>query len=242
MLSGWKPVMSGVPQGTIVGPLLFLLYINELPKLLNSSVLLLAHDVKIWKTIRSDADRCALQADLDELVGWCKRCLETNSNKSGIIHIGHSNYFQYSVDGTPLLPVFELKDLGVIISHDFKTSANCNGAAVKGFRVLWSIRRAFKSFDQDVFRILYSTYVRPHLEYCIQAASLCLKKDADALERAQRLGTKLVSDLSNLSYEEGLDQLNVFPLYYRRKRGDLILAFRVLNHDFGTDVPSFLPC
>ena len=236
-LSEWKPVKSGVPQGTILGPLLFLLYINELPLLLKSSTLLFADDVKIWRTIRNETDRCYLQADLDELVRWAHDWgLEVNSRKSVFMHIGHDISYHYTINGTSLPRVQEHKDLGVIISHDLKTTTHCNAVASKGYRALWSLRRAFKCFDEDMFRILYPTYVRPHLEYCIQAASPCLIKDTKSLERVQRVGTKLVKGLSKLPYDERLKRLNLFPLSYRRTRGDLILAFRIFNYDLGVNM------
>ncbi|CAH8623495.1 unnamed protein product [Schistosoma bovis] len=236
-LSDWKPVKSGVPQGTILGPLLFLLYVNELPLLLRSSTLLFADDVKIWRTIKSAADHLDLQADLDDLVGWAREWgLEINARKSVLMHVGHGNSYRYTIEGKPLPCVQEHKDLGVILSHDLKTTAHCKAAAVKGFRALWSLRRAFKSFDEETFRILYPIYVRPHLEYCIQAASPCLVKDTNSIERVQRVGTKLVKGLSRLPYDERLKRLNLFPLSYRRTRGDLILAFRIFNYDLGVNM------
>ncbi|KAH9595221.1 hypothetical protein MS3_00009929 [Schistosoma haematobium] len=236
-LSDWKPVKSGVPQGTILGPLLFLLYVNELPLLLRSSTLLFADDVKIWRTIKSAADHVDLQADLDDLVRWAREWgLEINARKSVLMHVGHGNSYRYTIEGKPLPCVQEHKDLGVILSHDLKTTAHCKAAAVKGFRALWSLRRAFKSFDEETFRILYPIYVRPHLEYCIQAASPCLVKDTNSLERVQRVGTKLVKGLSRLPYDERLKRLNLFPLSYRRTRGDLILAFRIFNYDLGVNM------
>ncbi|CAH8438915.1 unnamed protein product [Schistosoma intercalatum] len=114
------------------------------------------------------------------------------------MHIGHGNSYHYNIDGTSLPRVQEHKNLGVTTGHDLKTITHCNAAAAKGYRELWSLRLAFKCFDKEMFRILYPTYVRPHLEYCIQATSPCLIKDTNSLDRVQPVRTELVKDLSKL--------------------------------------------
>ncbi|CAH8868563.1 unnamed protein product [Trichobilharzia szidati] len=241
--STWESVKSGVPQGTILSPLLFLIYVNEIPSVVNSSCLLFADDIKIWRALHDDSDQLALQEDLNLLSDWCKHwALEINLNKSVVMHASHSHVHNYSMNGIALPVVTEYKDLGVVVQHDLKTATNCRAAATKGFRILWVISKAFANFDADIFRILYSTYIRPHLEYGIQAASLCFKYEIDLLERVQRVGTKLIKGFSTLSYEERLSRLGLFPLSYRRLKGDLILAYRILRNDFGSNLSNlFLP-
>ncbi|CAH8873911.1 unnamed protein product [Trichobilharzia szidati] len=149
------------------------------------------------------------------------------------MHLGQKSYTSYSMGDTELPDVREQKDLGIIVSHDLKTTANCNRAAAKAFRMLWALRRSFKRLDEGIFQVLHATYVRPHLEYYIQAASPCFKKEAHTLERVQRIGTKLVSGISHLPYDKRMEHLNLFPLSYRRRRGDLILAYRIFKGDLG---------
>ena len=76
-------------------------------------------------------------------------------------------------------------------------------------------------------------------EYCIQAASPCLKKDSELLERVQRTATRLIPGIAKLPYGTRLTKLNLFPLSYRRIRGDLIIVFKLLNDKFAPDMPSF---
>ncbi|CAH8429504.1 unnamed protein product [Schistosoma mattheei] len=123
--------------------------------------------------------------------------------------------------------------LCVIIRHDLKTTTHYIAVAVKSFCALRSLHQAFKPFGEEMFRILYPIYLRPHLEYCTQAVNPCLVKDTNSLERVQCVGTKLVKGLSQLFYDERLKHLDLFTLLYRRTRGDLLLAFRVLNYDLG---------
>ncbi|CAH8669480.1 unnamed protein product [Schistosoma bovis] len=241
-LSSWVPVKSGVPQGTILGPLLFLLYVNELPTVAKSSVLLFADDIKIWRPIHSMSDRIVLQDDLSSLVAWLDRwSLEVNPNKSVVMQLNNSDEsYDYTLRGFVLPKARNHKDLGVILSNDLKTTSHCKAAAAKGYRVLWSIRRSFQYLDDEMFELLYPIYVRPHLEYGIQAASPCFKYEADMLERVQRRATKMVQGLAGLSYEDRLRHLNLFPLSYRRVRGDLILAYRILNDDLGINMSYLL--
>ncbi|VDP68275.1 unnamed protein product [Schistosoma curassoni] len=148
--------------------------------------------------------------------------------------------YDYTLRGFVLSKARNYKDLGVILSNDLKTTSHSKAAAAKGYRLLWSIRRSFQYLDDEMFVLLYPIYVRPHLEYGIQAASLCFKYEADMLERVQQRATKMVQGLSGLSYENRLRHLNLFPLSYPRIRGDLILAYRILNDDLGINMSYLL--
>ena len=239
-LSSWETVLSGVPQGTVLGPVLFLLYVNDLPRLLSSSVLLYADDVKIWRAIQSKGDSLELQNDLERLSEWSQTWqLPINTSKCIVMHIGHQGTDTYTMNNTELPIVQAHNDLGVIVSQDLKTTAHCRAIAAKGFRTLWSIRRAFRHLDAKTFLTLYTVFVRPKLEYCIQAASPCLKKDSELLERVQRTATRLIPGIAKLPYGTRLTKLNLFPLSYRRIRGDLITVFKLLNDKFAPDMPSF---
>ncbi|CAH8516651.1 unnamed protein product [Schistosoma margrebowiei] len=101
------------------------------------------------------------------------------------------------------------------------------------------LKRTFTKFDTTMFT---TSLVRTKLENCVQAASPCLKGDSDILEKVQRTATRGILELRGLSYKERLEKLNLFTLSYRRLRGDLILIYRILRHDFGPKLFSlFLP-
>ncbi|CAH8435884.1 unnamed protein product [Schistosoma haematobium] len=239
-LSSWETVLSEVPQGTVLGPVLFLLYENDLPCLLSSSVLPYADDVKIWKTIRCKSDSLELQNDLKKLSEWSQTWqLPINTSKCVVTHIGHQGTDTYTMNNTELPVVQTYSDLGVIVSQDLTTTAHCRAIAAKGFKTLWSIRRAFSHVDAKTFLTLYTVFVRPKLEYCIQATSPCLKKDSELLEKVQRTATKLIPGIAKLPYESRLAKLNLFPLSYRRTRGDLITVYKLLSDKFAPDMPSF---
>ena len=92
-----------------------------------------------------------------------------------------------------------------------------------------------------MFLSLYKTLIRPHLEYCPQVWSPSYKKDIEELEKVQRRATKLVPELHDVPYEERLKILKLYPLQERRQRGDMILAFKMLNGMLDIDTEKLLP-
>eukprot|EP00794_Sanderia_malayensis_P008776 gene8776-9714_t len=131
------------------------------------------------------------------------------------------------------------KDVGVWISDDLKPSTQCSKAAAKASSSLGFIKRAFKHIDKDSFVILYNSYVRPHMEYCVQAWSPYYVKDIDCLEKIQRRATKLVKHIRKWTYEQRLSYLGLYSLKCRRERGDLIETFKILNDFEGINSGQF---
>jgi hypothetical protein len=146
------------------------------------------------------------------------------------MHFGH-NYirYQYHIGEIPLGITAEEKDLGVLVTEDLKPTKQCVKAATKATNSLRLVKRAFTHIDAQSFGMLYKAYVRPQLEYCVQAWSPYYVKDIDCLEKVQRRATKMVPELKELSYEERLKQLNLYSLERRRLRGDLIETFKILK-------------
>ena len=112
----------------------------------------------------------------------------------------------YLMNNTVLLSTEREKDVGVIVSSDMKVSEQCGITARKGNQILDLIRRNIAYRDKRLIIPLYISLVRPHLEYCIQAWRPHMRKYIDKLERVQRRATRLISEISQLSYEERLQQ------------------------------------
>ena len=149
--------------------------------------------------------------------------MEFNKDKCKTIHYGHGNQcIRYNIDETILNSTVKEKDLGVIMSSDLKPSAQCVAAANKGMSALRQATRTFKHINIDSFKILYKTYIRPNLEFCISAWCPYMSKDIDVMEKVQRRATRMVPELKHLKYEDRLKKLEIYHLSARRLRGDLI--------------------
>jgi hypothetical protein len=232
--SQWFTVLSGVPQGSILGPLLFLLFVNELPDWIVNNMKMFADDTKLWTQIRTQDDSLTLQHDLDTLSAWSdKWLLKFNPEKCKLMHIGHKIDTKYFMEEggrrVEIQAVTEEKDLGVYFTNNLRPNKQCLKSAAKARSVLAMVRRHFKRIDPQSFRLLYKTYIRPHLEFCIQSWSPYLKKDIEILEKIQRMATRLVPQLRKYSYEGRLRRLQLTTLYQRRTRGDLIETYKLLT-------------
>jgi len=211
-----------------------LLYVNDIPSRMKCNIKMFADDTKIWKVIFKESDSCELQENLLHLQEWNKKwLLKFNPDKCNVMHVGHSMATQYVMeqDGQSwnLSEVTEEKDLGVIVSSDLKVSRQCSEAVRKASYVLRLIKGHFSKLDKTTFLILYKCYVRPHLEYCIQAWSPFLRKDILCIEQVQRRATKLVEGFKKFDYGTRLKKLGLTTLEKRRIRGDLIETFKILT-------------
>jgi hypothetical protein len=239
--SGWSEVSSGVPQGSVLGPVLFLIYINDLDLDLVSKLGKFADDSKLCKNISTDRDAETLQHDLDNLHKWSQNWLmQFNVDKCSVIHLGHGNKkFTYKLGDHVLKSSEQERDLGVIVNSSGKVSEQCNVAVKNANSMLGIIRRHIKCKNKDILVRLYKSLVRPRLEFCVQAWCPYLRKDIDLMERVQHRATKMISGLKNLSYESRLEKTGLITLEKRRERGDLIEVFRLLKGFDNVDYQHF---
>jgi len=171
-LSSWVEVLSGVPQGSVLGPVLFVCYINDMPDTIASFVFMYADDAKVGRNINCDADRTELQMDLDKLGEWsAKWQLRFNEDKCKVMHLGkvngNLNYNMQTRRGSTYLLQESCveKDLGIWIDRALKFSEHVAHAASKANQILGLIRRSFTCIDMPLMKQLYTSLVRPHLEY-----------------------------------------------------------------------------
>ena len=233
--SEWKTVSSGVPQGSVLGPLLFVLFINDLPDDMNHNMKLYADDSKIIGVIKTAEDVENLQNDINAAHAWSQRWLmRFNISKCKVMHVGRdkvrstAEYFMMNEQGNQQeLEVTRVeRDLGVMISDDLKLGHQVGEAAARANRVLGMFKKTFKSRGLSLWKSLYTTYIRPHLEFSIQAWSPYQAGDILTLERIQRRATKTITAIAKLPYTERLKRLKLTSLEERRERGDLIQLFK----------------
>ena len=240
-------VLSGIPQGSVLGPALFLVFINDLPDSIANFVKIFVDDTKVYSTIStiSDSDFNKLQSDLTKSSDWSDIWeFWFNAKKCKSLHIGRNNprhqYYMYeSGIQVPVEQVESEKDLGVTFESTLRFDHHILNCVNKANRMLGLIKRTFTYMDKEMFLPLFKTLIRPHLEYATVVWSPFLKKDIFLIENVQRRATKIVKTISNLSYEERLKHLGLPTLKYRWDRNDVIQVYKIMNGIDKLDVNTF---
>lgn len=239
--SSWSDVSSGIPQGSVLGPLLFVIYINDLPEVVeHSEAYLFADDTKIFKDISTEQDCVDLQSDFHALQQWSNKwLLKFHPDKCEVLHISTSrstgdiqNYPYSMPDGDEthfLKHKPAIKDLGVTVDGELSFEQHIQEKVNKANSMMGLIRRTFTYLDEESFLSLYKALVRPHLEFASMVWSPHKIKDITALENVQRRATRLVPGLNKMSYEARLRKLHLPTLIYRRLRGDMISVYKNFN-------------
>ena len=228
--SSLKNILSGIPQGSILGPLLFILFINDLPDCLKSTVKIFADDLKL---IADLSDKNMVDNDLKLLEDWERKwLLEFNVNKCKVLHFNFNGneHLDYALKGSELRKTDQEKDLGVLTSGNLLWNDQIESCISKANQMLCWIARNLISREKTLMLRIYKTLIRPHLEYCVQLWnpapehgnwSLILR-----IESVQRRFTRMIEEVGLLPYSERLQILELTTLAERRSRGDLIEVYK----------------
>ena len=236
-LSNVFEVTSGVPQGSVLGPLLFLIFINDIPNGIKSFLLLFADDLKLVVNANLKDDT---QRDLDILSEWQKRWLlsfNTTDKKCKVLSISKTGtretISKYYLNDSLLPNVACEKDLGVNIENNLTWNSHIKSNISKAKQCIGWVKRNVISRDPAVMVNIYKSLIRPHLEYCVQLWSPKPEHGnwatIMALESVQREFTRLIDGVGLLTYEARLCKLKLTTLIERRARGDLIEVFKIFK-------------
>ena len=231
--SAKERVLSGIPQGSILGPVLFTIFINDLPDLVQSNCKIFADDTKLYNI---STNHTTLQRDLNSLQEWSDTWnLQFNVTKCHVMYYGKTNpkqkYFMKSEEQEIEIDVCEEeKDLGVTFEPQLSFDTHINKIINKANQMIGLIKRTFIHLNKDILLKLYKSLVRPHLEYGNIIWFPLLKRQSIAVERVQRRATKLLRECKDFSYEQRLRYLNLHSLKGRRIRGDLIETYKIFNN------------
>ena len=238
------PVTSGVPQGSVLGPLLFLLYINDLPQNIQSQVRLFADDTAVYLTVGSSDDKDILQADLDTLQIWERAWdMEFNPSKCQVLNISKSKPLntQYTLHGQVLESTNTAKYLGVTLSKDLSWNEHINSITAKANRTLGFVKRNVKTKNEKVKELAYKTLVRPQVEYASPVWSPHTKENINKIEMIQRRAARWVK-YNFSSYDSVTDmlcELGWRSLANRRIDARMILLYKIIHGHVAIELPTY---
>ena len=196
--SKWADIASGIPQGSVLGPVLFLIYINDLPDVVKKFVTIFVDDTKKQAGIQSDLDVIEVQDDLYSMSDWSEIWeIGFNAKKCKSMHLGKNNpktvyYMKEGNQRVPLQQVTEEKDLEVSFCETLKFSKHILNCVNKANKILEIVKCSFTFMHKDMFIQLYKALIRPHLEYASVVWNPYM------IENVQRRATRLVSEICHM--------------------------------------------
>lgn len=244
-----KPVLSGVPQGSVLGPLLFLIFINDLPSFCaapNVDPFLFADDAKLSSTFSAKKEPLEnhLPLSLEKACQWSSQWkIKINPTKSRILHGGKNNpKRKYSINDNEIPEVETIRDLGVEVDTKLQFKVHISKIIKNAYFRAHQILRVLKTNDLATWRLAYISYVRPLLEYASETWNPSLIGEKTRIEKVQKFCTRRILKKCHLpycQYPKRLKILDLQSLESRRLISDLIMVYKIIHHKVPLDPKSF---
>lgn len=240
------PVSSGVPQGTVLGPVLFLLFINDLPSTINSPCKLFADDLLVYNQIRDERDVARLQDDMDSLAAWETTWgMQFHPDKCETITITRKRAplkSSYTLRGHQLKHTDQAKYLGVSLTSKLDWTPHINSKVAKANKTLGFVKRNLKNAPEHVRETAYKALVRPQVEYCATVWDPWTADLINKTEMVQRRAARFVLKRYHQTSSVGamLTQLGWTTLQERRARMRILLLYKATHHLVAVNSDLFL--
>ena len=244
-------VKSGVPQGTVLGPILFLVYINDIDKCIKHSFIsCFADDTRVSKGISDSADVKHLQEDLNQVIKWTsKNNMKLHEKKFQYVNhnCGDSKLLEQlpftselheyiTPNGTILSPIDSVRDLGIKVTQSLTWSPHIRNIVDGANKMAAWILSVFSTRDREIMMILYKSLVRPRVEYSCPLWDPKKIGDIILIEQVQRHFTSLIEDLQELTYYERLNRLKLMSLQRRRERYSILHLHKIIYQSVTSDL------
>jgi hypothetical protein len=237
-------VISGVPQGTVLGPLLFLLYVNDIGENTSCTTRLFADDALVYRKIQSKDDTNSLQTDLNTMVDWSHRWqMSFNPKKCSLLRVTKKQKIiqhTYSMMGTELNQSDHHPYLGVELSSGLEWKHHIELITGKAKKTLHFLQRNLYNCPPEVRKQAYISLVRPTLEYAASCWDPYLQKDIKALEAVQRKAARFISNnfRRRTSVTALMTNLELPPLQHRREASRLSMLYKIHHNEVKIQIPD----
>ena len=249
-LSSHRTVLSGVSQGSVLGPLLFLIYINHIGRNLKGSYKIFADDLKLYSCVGQGSMAAGspaetdMQDDINALhdtsISWG---LRINREKCAVLRFSRNfrdrPQAEYELNGAALPICESQRDLGVIVDTSLKFHEHITSVAHKAAGLCQSFLKATVCRSPDFMLFFFTTHVRPIIEYASCIWNTGYVEDVRKLERVQRRWTKQVEGMGELPYSERLKQLNLYSVQGRLLRADLLQYWKMFHGKSSICIENF---
>lgn len=244
--SSYMFVQSGVPQGSVLGPLFFLVFINDIVSVVPVKIKLFADDCIIYQEIKNSNDQSQLNFSLAQIENWCSTWqMKINRKKTVTMTVTRKRkplLFPYSVNGHPLSSVKSCKYLGVILTSDLRWNEHVSYITKKAMQKLGYMRRTLRNSTQEIKLLAFKTFIRPVLEYASVVWDPCTQLNIAKLESIQKKAARFIYNSYSwrTSATALVEKANLEPLQLRRYFERMKYMHLLYNSKLGIDSSIYI--